>query len=264
MKFLERCDKVKVSVKHFCFTKRRINMNPDIFKQTLAEKGIELSEKQMNQFHRYFELLVEWNQKINLTALTGLEEVYLKHFYDSIALGLTMDFTKENMSLCDVGSGAGFPSIPLKIVYPNLDITIVDSLNKRINFLTLLTEELGLDGVHLYHDRAEIFGQNQAFRETYDVVTARAVARLNVLNELCLPLVKLNGHFLAMKAAKSEEELVEAKKSISVLGGKLVNESESHLPGTEDKRFVIDIKKVVRTPKKYPRKAGTPNKKPII
>lgn len=239
-------------------------MKPDIFRQELAKIGIELSDKQMTQFEKYYELLVEWNQKINLTAITELEEVYLKHFYDSITLATTLDLGDSAYSLCDVGAGAGFPSIPLKIVYPNIDVSIVDSLNKRINFLTLLCSELELENVHLYHDRAETFGQNKAHREKFDLVTARAVARLNVLAELCLPLVKKNGKFLALKAAKSEEEVDEAKKAIATLGGKLIEESEVSLPFSEDKRYIVQIEKKKETPNKYPRKPGTPNKKPII
>ncbi|MFW3654516.1 16S rRNA (guanine(527)-N(7))-methyltransferase RsmG [Vagococcus fluvialis] len=239
-------------------------MKPEIFRQELAKIGIDLSEQQMNQFKMYYELLVEWNQKINLTAITELEEVYLKHFYDSITLATTIDLSEENYSLCDVGAGAGFPSIPLKIVYPNLEVSIVDSLNKRINFLKLLCDSLELENVHLYHDRAETFGQNKAHREKFDLVTARAVARLNVLAELCLPLVKKNGQFLALKAAKSEEEVIESKKAIATLGGKLVNETEVSLPFSEDKRYIVAIEKKKETPNKYPRKPGTPNKKPLV
>ncbi|MBO0475555.1 16S rRNA (guanine(527)-N(7))-methyltransferase RsmG [Vagococcus sp. DIV0080] len=239
-------------------------MKPEIFRQELAKIGIELSEQQMAQFKTYYELLVEWNQKINLTAITELEEVYLKHFYDSITLATTIDLSATDYSLCDVGAGAGFPSIPLKIVYPNLEVSIVDSLNKRIKFLTLLAEELGLENVHLYHDRAETFGQNKAHREHYDLVTARAVARLNVLSELCLPLVKKGGQFLALKAAKSEEEVVESKKAIAILGGKLGEETEVSLPFSEDKRYIVAIDKKKETPNKYPRKPGTPNKKPLM
>ncbi|MDT2850101.1 16S rRNA (guanine(527)-N(7))-methyltransferase RsmG [Vagococcus carniphilus] len=239
-------------------------MKPDVFRQELAKIGIDLSDEQMNQFEIYYELLVEWNQKINLTAITELEEVYLKHFYDSITLATTLDLGKEAYSLCDVGAGAGFPSIPIKIVYPNLKISIVDSLNKRIKFLTLLCDELKLENVNLYHDRAETFGQNKAHRESYDFVTARAVARLNVLSELCIPLVKKNGQFLALKAAKSEEEVQESKKAIATLGGKLADEIEISLPFSEDKRYIVVIDKKKETPNKYPRKPGTPNKKPLI
>ncbi|WEG73323.1 16S rRNA (guanine(527)-N(7))-methyltransferase RsmG [Vagococcus intermedius] len=238
-------------------------MTPEQFKLALSEKGIELTDEQMTQFSMYFRLLVEWNEKMNLTAITEQEEVYLKHFYDSIMLAMANDFNQGKMTLCDVGSGAGFPSIPLKILYPNLEITIVDSLNKRITFLKTLSDTLGLTGVNLYHDRAEIFGKNKEFREQFDYVTARAVARLNVLSELCLPLVKKNGFFLAMKAAKSEEELKEASKAITLLGGKLVKEEDVTLPVTNDSRYIITIQKKKETPNKFPRKPGMPNKQPL-
>ena len=239
-------------------------MTPEEFKNSLKKHGIELNEQQMNQYELYFNRLVEWNEKINLTAITEKREVYLKHFYDSLTLAFNRDMTKEKISLCDVGSGAGFPSIPLKIAFPNLHISIVDSLNKRINFLKELTDDLKLDNVSLYHSRAEDFGQNPKYRESFDYVTARAVARLNVLAELCLPLVKQGGQFLAMKAAKSEEELSEAKFAIATLGGKVMDEQEVSLPLTHDTRFIIEIDKKKVTPKKYPRKAGLPNKKPLV
>lgn len=238
-------------------------MTPEQFRQALKEKGIELTDTQMAQFANYFTLLVEWNEKMNLTAITEESEVYLKHFYDSLTLAFTNDFAKEAFTLCDVGSGAGFPSIPLKIAFPNSQVTIVDSLNKRISFLTTLSQSLGLEGVHLYHDRAETFGQNKQFRESFDYVTARAVARLNVLAELCLPLVKKDGYFLAMKATKSDEELVEAKKAIALLGGKVAKEEDVTLPITHDTRHVVTIAKKKETPNKYPRKPGTPNKQPL-
>lgn len=237
-------------------------MYPEEFQAFLQTKNIALTEKQMNQFQRYYELLVEWNEKMNLTAITNKPEVYLKHFYDSITLALSVDF-QSTSSLCDVGSGAGFPSIPLKIVFPELKVTIVDSLNKRINFLNTLVNELELEEVYLYHDRAETFGQNKEFRETFDYVTARAVARLNVLTELCLPLVKKDGYFFALKAAQSEEELLEAKPAIAQLGGKFIDEKAIELPLIGDERHILMIQKKKVTPKKYPRKPGLPNKQPI-
>lgn len=237
-------------------------MYPEEFRQQLAKQDIQLTDQQMAQFRQYFELLVTWNEKMNLTAITEEKEVYLKHFYDSVTLGLALQL-KPDASLCDVGSGAGFPSIPLKIVLPELKVTIVDSLNKRITFLQTLVDQLGLSDVQLYHDRAETFGQNQAFRESFDVVTARAVARLNVLSELCLPLVKKEGYFYALKAAKSEEELTEAKPAIATLGGKFIDEKDLTLPITGDERHILVIQKKKVTPKKYPRKPGMPNKQPI-
>lgn len=237
-------------------------MRPEEFQQALAKHGIELTPLQMEQFAAYFNCLIEWNQKMNLTAITEEKEVYLKHFFDSVALAFETDLATHS-HLCDVGSGAGFPSIPLKIVFPELEITIVDSLNKRITFLQNLIAKLQLEDVHLYHDRAETFGQNPQFRGQFDYVTARAVARLNVLTELCLPLVKKAGYFYALKAAKSEEEFIEAKPAISQLGGKFITEKSFSLPVSGDERHVLIIQKTKETPKKYPRKPGTPAKQPI-
>jgi 16S rRNA (guanine527-N7)-methyltransferase len=232
------------------------------FEANLREKGITLSEKQLNQFEMYFETLVEWNEKMNLTAITDKAEVYLKHFYDSITASFYFDFTKP-FHLCDVGAGAGFPSIPLKIVFPHIEVTIVDSLNKRISFLNHLANVLELESVHFIHDRAETFGVNPAFRESFDVVTARAVARMSVLSELCLPLVKVGGHFIAMKAAHANDELANGKKAITTLGGRLEEMFTFTLPMEESERNILIIKKEKQTPKKYPRKPGTPGKAPI-
>lgn len=232
------------------------------FEANLRGKGITLSEKQLNQFERYFETLVEWNEKMNLTAITDKAEVYLKHFYDSITASFYFDFTKP-FHLCDVGAGAGFPSIPLKIVFPHIEVTIVDSLNKRISFLNHLANVLELENVHFIHDRAETFGVNPAFRESFDVVTARAVARMSVLSELCLPLVKVGGHFIAMKAAHANDELANGKKAITTLGGRLEEMFTFTLPMEESERNILIIKKEKQTPKKYPRKPGTPGKSPI-
>ncbi|WP_338672347.1 16S rRNA (guanine(527)-N(7))-methyltransferase RsmG [Listeria seeligeri] len=237
-------------------------MNPEQFSNALAEKGIELSEVQLKQFRDYFEMLVEWNEKMNLTAITEEKEVYLKHFYDSISAAFYVDFNDFH-SICDVGAGAGFPSIPIKICFPHLEVSIVDSLKKRMTFLGALAEKLALTNVHFYHDRAETFGQNKAHREKYDLVTARAVARMSVLSELCLPLVKKGGSFLVMKAAQAEQELQTAEKAIKVLGGKVVNHFSFSLPIEESERNIYVIAKTKETPNKYPRKPGTPNKLPI-
>lgn len=236
-------------------------MNETEFINALKEKGIELSIKQIGQFKTYHKLLVEWNAKINLTAVTELEEVYLKHFYDSIT-PLFFAEIEEGSSLCDVGAGAGFPSIPMKIIRPDLKITIVDSLNKRITFLNELTSVLGLDKIHLVHDRAETFGQHQG-RHMFDVVTARAVAQLNVLAELCLPLVRTGGQFIVMKGKKAPEELEESKFALDLLGGELSRVYELSLPQEESDRYIMTIDKKRKTPKKYPRKPGTPNKSPL-
>ena len=231
-------------------------MNKEQFYSAVREKiGIELSDLQKKQYNRYYELVVEWNQKINLTAITEEEEFYTKHFFDSISLAFFKDYSNIE-SICDVGSGAGFPSIPLKILYPNLKVTIVDSLNKRIKFLNLVTD------CNFVHARAEEFGQNKEYRESFEIVTARAVARLNVLSELCLPLVKKNGYFLSLKAQKAEEETKEATNAIKILGGKLEKDLNFDIEGEE--RHILEIRKAKETPNKYPRKAGTPNKKPLL
>jgi 16S rRNA (guanine527-N7)-methyltransferase len=237
-------------------------MKIEQFVALLAEKGINLTPGKLEQFEIYYQTLVEWNEKMNLTAITDKEEVYLKHFYDSISAAFYFDFTSP-IQLCDVGAGAGFPSIPLKIVFPSIEVTIVDSLNKRISFLNHLANQLKLNQVHFIHDRAETFGVNPAYREKFDVVTARAVARMSVLSELCLPLVKQGGAFIAMKAAHAKEELETGKKAITLLGGAVENTFTFTLPVEESERNIIVIKKTKGTPKKYPRKPGTPNKMPI-
>ena len=192
-------------------------MKPEEFYVRLADLGFPLTDRQKEQYERYFELLVEWNEKINLTAITEKEEVYLKHFYDSIAPILQGLIENQPVRLLDIGAGAGFPSLPMKILFPELDVTIIDSLNKRINFLHLLAEELGLSGVHFYHGRAEDFAQEKAFRAQFDIVTARAVARMQVLSELTIPYLKVGGRLLALKASNAPEELEEAKNALNLL-----------------------------------------------
>ncbi|MGO4889024.1 16S rRNA (guanine(527)-N(7))-methyltransferase RsmG [Anaerobacillus sp. MEB173] len=240
-------------------------MSKEQFPALLAEKGIELSEQQRNQFDQYFQLLVEWNEKMNLTAITDEDGVYLKHFYDSISAAFFYDFSSaDKLHIVDVGAGAGFPSLPIKICFPHLKITIVDSLNKRIGFLKHVTEQLQLTDCSFYHDRAETFGQNKQHREKYDFVIARAVARLPVLSELCLPLAKVGGTFMAMKGPEAAGEINEAKKAISQLGGALLKNEKFTLPIEESERHFIVIQKEKATPKKYPRKPGTPNKQPLV
>ncbi|PLR78304.1 16S rRNA (guanine(527)-N(7))-methyltransferase RsmG [Bacillus sp. V3-13] len=237
-------------------------MNTDQFQKTLAEKGVNLSQHQLDQYEKYYGVLVEWNEKMNLTAITDKQEVYLKHFFDSISASFYVDFT-EPLHICDVGAGAGFPSIPIKIAFPHLNVTIVDSLNKRITFLQHLAQVLNLTDVRFIHDRAETFGQNREHREAYDIVMARAVARLSVLSELCLPLVKVGGTFIAMKAASANDELEAGQKALAILGGKLKDIHSFLLPVEGSERNILVINKEKQTPKKYPRKPGTPNKTPI-
>ncbi|MDK6635887.1 16S rRNA (guanine(527)-N(7))-methyltransferase RsmG [Streptococcus mitis] len=237
-------------------------MKPETFYNLLAEQNLPLSDQQKKQFERYFELLVEWNEKINLTAITDKEEVYLKHFYDSIAPILQGLIPNETIKLLDIGAGAGFPSLPMKILYPQLDVTIIDSLNKRINFLQLLAQELDLDGVHFYHGRAEDFAQDKKFRAHYDFVTARAVARMQVLSELTIPYLQVGGKLLALKASNAPEELLEAKNALNLLFSKVEDNLSYALPNG-DPRYITVVEKKKETPNKYPRKAGMPNKRPL-
>ena len=232
------------------------------FLSLLEEKGLTLSPFQIQQFDTYYETLVDWNSKMNLTAITEKHDVYLKHFYDSITPSFFFDFNKP-LTLCDVGAGAGFPSIPLKIIYPELKVTIVDALKKRIGFLETLIEKLELSDVQLFHDRAETFGRREGIREAYDVVTARAVARMNILSEFCMPLVKKDGFFIAMKGANGEEEVNDAQKAIKTLGGKVAKVEPFLLPEEQSHRYILVIEKNNHTPAKFPRKPGLPAKQPL-
>ena len=237
-------------------------MKPEEFYARLAKLGFPLTDRQKEQYERYFELLVEWNEKINLTAITEKDEVYLKHFYDSIAPILQGLIENQPIRLLDIGAGAGFPGLPMKILFPELDVTIIDSLNKRINFLHLLAEELGLSGVHFYHGRAEDFAQDKAFRAQFDIVTARAVARMQVLSELTIPYLKVGGRLLALKASNAPEELEEAKNALNLLFSKVEDNLQYELPNG-DPRYITLVEKKKETPNKYPRKAGMPNKRPL-
>ncbi len=230
------------------------------FKNELNQLNINLSTDMLNSFNLYYEELIRVNEYMNLTAITEKEEVYLKHFYDSLTIIKAINPT-ESIKLCDVGSGAGFPSIPLAICYDSVDVTIIDALNKRINFLNELTKKLSLKNVNSIHARAEEYVKEK--REFFDVVTARAVARLNVLAELCLPLVKINGYFIAMKASSANEELEEAKNGINILGGKVEKVIEFNLPNDAGLRQIIVIKKIKETPKKYPRIFNNIKEKPL-
>ena len=229
------------------------------FNALLSKIDITLSDRQLEQFDIYFKFLVEYNEVVNLTAITDEEEVYIKHFYDSILLSKVIDLNSVN-SLCDVGAGAGFPSIPLKILYPNLNITIVDGLDKRIKFLTLLCQKLDVKGVNLVHGRAEDYAKTH--RESFDIVTARAVARFNILNELCIPLVKVGGYFVSLKGKNAQEEIEEGN-SLQLLNGEIVKQEEYYLPKEESKRVLILIKHFKECPKKYPRAFASIKKNPL-
>ena len=233
-----------------------------VFEKGLDSLGITLSEEQKEQFLQYYELLVEWNSFMNLTAITEFEEVLEKHFLDSLALVKVWE-PKEEEKVIDVGTGAGFPGIPLKIAFPKLEVTLLDSLNKRVKFLNEVIEKLGLTGIRAVHARAEELVKQQGEREGYDLAVSRAVANLSTLSEYCMPYVKVGGMFLPYKSGKVEQELLEAKKAISVLGGACDEAVYFTLTGTELERSFVPVKKIKATPKQYPRKAGLPGKNPI-
>lgn len=240
-------------------------MSPEEFRNELATHQIKLTDQQMAQFAEYYRQLVATNEHVNLTAITEEGEVYLKHFYDSLTGAFAFpQLQDEALTLCDIGAGAGFPSLPLKIAFPQLKVTIVDSLNKRINFLTDLVADLGLTGVDLVHARAEDFSNAKSdHREQFDLVTARAVANLTVLSELCLPAAKVGGNFLAYKGRGGQDELSAAQAAIKKLGGQVAQSAELTLPNSSDDRQLIVINKVSATPKRYPRRPGIPAKKPL-
>mgnify|MGYP003306847323 CR=1 FL=1 len=222
--------------------------------------GVRFLVEQTEQFFEYMNLLIEWNEKMNLTAITDPEEIILKHFIDSITI---LNKIENSSKVVDVGTGAGFPGIPLSIMNPTLKITLVDSLNKRLIFLQEVVDKLQLKNIEIVHARAEEFGQNKKYRESFDIATSRAVANLSTLSEYLIPLVKVNGKVISMKASEAQEEINEAKKAIEVLGGKIESIDEFNLPQSDIGRTVIIIKKEMQTPSKYPRKPGTPSKEPI-
>lgn len=231
----------------------------DIFSTNLKQANITLTNTQINQFIKYYELLTETNKVMNLTALTEPNDVAVKHFIDSL---LAYDPAMHNAAVTDVGTGAGFPGVPLKIFDPTIKLTLLDSLAKRLKFLDTLVVELGLQNVTTVHARAEDAGKDKNLREQFDFVTARAVARLNVLVEFCLPLVKVGGKFVAMKG-DAQDEIAEAENAIKLLGGKIAEIKNIKLPNLDDKRTLVIIEKIKTTPTKYPRKAGTATKEPL-
>ena len=234
-----------------------------IFEDKLKEIGIVLTDTQKDQFFKFYELLVEWNKVMNLTGITEYEEVNEKHFVDSISLVKAIDINKVE-TVIDVGTGAGFPGIPLKIAFPHLKIVLLDSLNKRIQFLNKVIEELGLSEIETIHGRAEDFAKKVEYRECFDLCVSRAVANLSTLSEYCLPYVKVNGMFIPYKSGEIDPEVEQAKKAIHLLGGKTDEVIKFQLPGSEIGRSFVKIKKTQKTSKKYPRKAGLPVKEPLI
>lgn len=234
----------------------------EVFQEDLKDLGISITEEQIRQFIRYYEMLTEWNGKMNLTAVTEYDEVMKKHFVDSLSLVTVYDLTKKE-SVIDVGTGAGFPGLALKIAFPGLKVTLLDSLNKRIRFLNAVIEELGLKEVETVHGRAEDLARPGNLREHFDLCVSRAVANLATLTEYCMPFVKKGGLFIAYKTEKASAELAAAEKAIAVLGGITEKSREFVLPHSDIPRTFFVIRKEKATPYKYPRKAGLPGKEPI-
>ena len=230
------------------------------FEKYLTELELKLDDEKIKQFYDYMNLLTEWNKKINLTAITEPKEIILKHFIDSLTISKYLD---EKSTLIDVGTGAGFPGIPLKILREDIEVTLVDSLNKRVVFLEDVIKNLKLKNIRAIHGRAEEIGRNNEYREKFDYVTSRAVANIATLSEYLIPLVKEKGKCICMKGPDIAEELENGKKAISVLGGKIIKKEEFDLPLTDIKRTILVIEKIKNTPQKFPRKAGIPSKEPI-
>lgn len=231
-------------------------------KKVMEEYGLALDEQQLAAFTTYYALLLEWNEKMNLTAITQMEEVAVKHMVDSLSCYEPTIF-KKGCKVVDVGTGAGFPGLPLKIYQEDLQLTLLDSLNKRLTFLQKVAEDTCLQGVQFIHSRAEEGGRKKELREAFDVAVSRAVARLNILCELCLPFVKVGGYFVALKGAQYEQEAAEAKQALSLLGAQITHIRKVSLPGLDDVRAVLYIKKTKATSSVYPRKPGIPEKKPL-
>ena len=229
--------------------------------QQARKIDIMLSEEQLQKFYKYMKLLLEWNEKINLTAIIEPKEIILKHFIDSLSI---IKYIKNKNSLVDVGTGAGFPGIPIKIVLPEIKVILIDSLNKRITFLNEVISQLDLKYIEAVHSRVEDFARNKEYREKFDVATARAVAQLPIILEYLIPLTKVKGNIICMKGNKIDEEIKKSKKAISVLGGNLEKKDNFYLPDTDIERNIIIVNKVEKTSSKYPRKAGIPSKNPII
>lgn len=233
-----------------------------IFEAKLNELGISLNDDQKQQFDQFYELLVEWNKVMNLTGITEYEEVNEKHFVDSLSIVKAVDMNKVE-TIIDVGTGAGFPGIPLKIAFPHLKVVLLDSLNKRINFLNTVIDTLELQDIKTIHGRAEDFAKQIEYREQFDLCVSRAVANLATLSEYCIPYVKKEGMFVPYKSGEIDGELEQSKKAVYVLGGKIQEVVKFQLPGTEIGRSFVKIKKIQNTAKKYPRKAGLPSREPI-
>ncbi|MEG2983939.1 MAG: 16S rRNA (guanine(527)-N(7))-methyltransferase RsmG [Peptostreptococcaceae bacterium] len=236
--------------------------NRDILRYGIKDLGIEPTDKMLENFKTYRDILVDWNQKMNLTGIEDEKEVYIKHFLDSISV-VKSGYIKDGMSIIDVGTGAGFPGMPLRICLENLQVTLLDSLNKRINFLQEVGNNLGIDNIEFIHGRAEDFAKQEEYREQYDIATARAVAGLPILMEFCVPFVKVGGHFICLKGPNANLELEESNSAMEVLGVEFIEKINIDLPDSNLNHNILVFKKVRNTPDKYPRKAGKPTKSPI-
>ncbi len=235
----------------------------DNFRKDLEALQIVLNKEQLCQFMSYYELLVEWNQVMNLTAITDFEEVCKKHFTDSLSLVKAYKIN-ASISVIDVGTGAGFPGIPLKIAFPDIEIILLDSLHKRVDFLKTVIDNLGLKKIEALHGRAEDYAKEKNFREQFDLCISRAVSNLSTLSEYCIPYVKIGGHFISYKSEKLSEEKKDAEYAISVLGGEIEDQISFQIPNSDINRNLLIVRKKKETPANYPRKAGLPLKKPII
>lgn len=234
------------------------------FLEQLSMFQLQLTEEQLKQFRLFYQNLIKWNEIMNLTTITEESDVYSKHFLDSLSIvGLLEAQSFKNVSVIDIGTGAGFPGLPIAIAFPEAKVTLVDSLQKRVKFLEDTIRLLGLKNVSVYHARAEEFARNQSEREKYDIACSRAVARLNILAEYCLPFVKKGGYFIAYKADRLKEEMEEGKRAVAILGGRMDQVISFQLPGTDYNRTLLQVIKEKHTSGKYPRKAGTPSKDPL-
>lgn len=238
-------------------------MPSEIFKRNIESIDVKLDDMQLAQLDKYYDILVEWNSFMNLTGITDYEEVMQKHYLDSLVLKLPLNKNSDSIKLIDVGTGAGFPGLPLKIAYPKVEVVLFDSLNKRIKFLDEVINQLSLKGIKTIHGRAEDGGRNPELREQFDVSVSRAVADLAVLSEYNMPFVKIGGYFVAYKSGEIDEEIAKAKKAVKILGGEIEKVEKFRLPESDIDRSLVYIKKVKATPKKFPRKAGIPSKEPI-
>lgn len=232
------------------------------FDNELEKMNIRLTDDQKSQFDLYYELLIEWNRVMNLTGITDYDEVNLKHFTDSLTISRIIDMAQIN-TLIDVGTGAGFPGIPIKIAFPHIKVYLLDSLNKRIKFLNEVIKKLGLKNIYAFHGRAEDFAKDRQYREKFDVCVSRAVANLSTLSEYCIPFVKTGGYFVSYKGGDSDEEVIRSENAITFLGGEIENTDRFFLPDTDMGRTLIKIRKRKSTPNRYPRKAGIPSKEPL-